>query len=450
MRSFSLFGCLLVVISCSDSENSPATLSVISSTIDGITFGERLSDVAIEPEIAITFSAAVNPDRVREVMTFNDQNGTRVDAQLTFGSANSRVSVRSKLEYSQDYMLSIPAQSIGNNGEILDRALVLSFTTNDRNGTTSLEPCRSTSGDCLRSRTFSGDNGIGTFTYFSNYPVYNENVVYEEITNAIILVHGFNRNADDYFEWMTATLADLSLEESTLLIAPFFKISEESTNNEFYWTTTSWRDGRNSSDATGISSFTVTDSLLFRLSNASLFPVLDHIIVTGHSSGGLFTHSYAAANKYEDDVTPANVYYITANSQYFYYPTDERINGSDNRPFTPSTCNGYNFWPLGFNFVPDYLNGSSADQVNGQFIARQVIYLLGDENDSDPTLNTTDCDATLLGATRFERGENIFTIMNGTFPGNNHSKTIVQGIGHDGRRMYQSDEFKSLLTTLLN
>jgi ABC-type sugar transport system substrate-binding protein len=76
--------------------------------------------------------------------------------------------------------------------------------------------------------------------------------------------------------------------------------------------------------------------------------------------------------------------------------------------------------------------------------------LLGNGNQSDPSLNTSDCGAVLLGSTRYQRGENMFYFINQKFPDNNSKQVIVEGIGHNGQAMYQSTEFRDLLNDLLD
>jgi hypothetical protein len=143
--------------------------------------------------------------------------------------------------------------------------------------------------------------------------------------------------------------------------------------------------------------------------------------------------------------------YVPANSQFFYYPTAQRINESTNQLYTPGGCPAYMVWPLGFNAIPPYLAGINANTFNTQFASRKVSYLLGNGNQPDPTLNTTNCENILQGSTRFKRGENMFRYMELAFQGtHNHKKFIVNGIGHDGQGMYQSQEFKDLLQELIN
>jgi hypothetical protein len=200
-----------------------------------------------------------------------------------------------------------------------------------------------------------------------------------------------------------------------------------------------------------LSSFEAIDAIIDQLSNKDRFPVLKKIVLTGHSSGAAFTHVYAGANKSAAKHTALDFEYVVANSQFFYYPNDQRVNEANNQLYAPAGCSAYDIWPLGFNATPAYLAGVNSSTFNSQFSSRKVTYLLGNGSQSDPTLNTVDCENTLQGSSRYKRGENMYRFMEQTYPGiHNHKRAIVNGIGHDGQGMYQSSEFKTLLPQLLN
>jgi hypothetical protein len=314
-----------------------------------------------------------------------------------------------------------------------------------------MAPCSGTAA-CLESTTLSVNTIDGKVDFYSNYPIYLENAEWEKLKYAVIVVHGQSRNADDYFSYLTATLADIGAQDSTILIAPHFK-KEQDSQQDLYWPTSSgWREGQVSSSDVKLSSFAVVDSLVDQLNNDDHFPLLEKIIVTGHSSGGLFTHLYGASNTSERDYPGKDFEYIVANSQYFYYPSDHRYDENSKAFYVPDNCTGFNFWPLGFLNGPAYLDASlSEEEFNSQFINRNITYLLGNGAGADGSLNTTNCAATLLGTSRYQRGENIFTYMNTFFSDNHlHTKTIVNGVGHDGEGMYKSPEFSDLLLNKLH
>ncbi|GAB4235783.1 MAG: hypothetical protein Tsb0034_10080 [Ekhidna sp.] len=438
----------MLLISCGGEEEEVGNINLISATINGADITKNMSGISISTTISLTFDAPLSPSAFENSLNISSQNG-EANYQVTFQNASSRAIIETNLAFNTAYTISLDG-TIGANGELLGEAFNFSFTTQENDIIKSAPPCINAA-DCLQSVTFQQDDVAGNFDFYSNYPVYTSNAEWEKLKSAIIVIHSINRNGDDYFNWMTGTLQDLTLEQSTVLIAPIFKVDSEAASGDLFWNQFGWREGANSLEGVDISSFSIIDSLVSQLSDKSLFPLMDKVIVTGHSSGGLFTHVYAAANKIDNQELDLSISYVVANSQYFYYPTAERVNESNNQLYTPSGCAAFNLWPLGYNSVPPYVNEVVESDLNDQFVSRPITYLLGNGNQADPSLNTTDCDATLLGSTRFNRGENMFTYMELKYlDTHNHGKAIVDGIGHDGQRMYQSEEFGTLLIELLN
>lgn len=434
----------------SDSDEEIGLVSILSIVANGATLEDGQNNIPIQSSFAITFSSAIDPVLFENNLSIQSTSGNAT-YESNYSNASSRVTLELNLEHSTSYTLTLGQIAIGASGQLLDEAVTINFTTADSGIITSLAPCTSASNDCYYELTLVGKNGSGTFHYYSNYPIYEEEASWENLKNAIIVIHGASRNPDDYFNYIASTLKDELQDESTILISPYFKDETNISNEEFYWDTVSgWREGQLSDDPLEISSYAVIDSIIAQLNDTEHFPVLENIIVTGHSSGALFTHAFAAANTSETIHTGMNFEYVVANSQYFYYPSNDRYNESTQQFYEPSGCTPFNFWPLGFDFLPDYLNGVTLETFNNQFISRKITYLLGNGNQSDPTLNTNDCEYTLLGSSRFNRGENMFRYMENFYSGtHNHSKAIVNGIGHNGQGMYQSTEFRTLLNNLL-
>jgi hypothetical protein len=440
---------IVTSISCSGEDPDPtATIDIISATINGTNINEPDLILQREVNVVFVFSSAVDPGAMESAFTVTG-GAPPVSIDFTYGNATTKVTAAMTLAYDTRYSVSISTAPIGVNGEKLALAQNFSFTTTADDVIRSMAPCTNL-GDCLRSIELPGSQANGTFEFYSNYPIYEESAEWENLTHAVIVVHGASHNPDDYFSYMTNTLEDENVSGNTILIAPYFRSNATGSADDYYWASTNWRRGRNSTNTNKISSFEVVDRLIDQLANTERFPVLEKIIVTGHSSGAAFTHVYAGANNAENTHTTLDFEYVVANSQFLYYPDDRRINEANNELYTPTGCTAYNIWPLGYNATPPYLAGIAADTYNAQFANRSITYLLGNGNQSDPTLNTTDCENTLQGSSRYQRGENMFRYMNLVYPNvNGHARAIVSGIGHNGQGMYQSTEFKSLLNQLL-
>ncbi len=438
-KIFILVFSFLTFYACNTPDDQGAEeLQVLDISIDGSAVSQDVNKVGTSPAIAITFDAAISRARFEEELSVISA-GNNPEINITYSNADSKANISLELELGSTYTVQVPASEFGANGQKLANPIDIELSTETGNASA----CTTTSGECARQISFSNEGVDYTVDYFSTYTIEEPNES-GQINNAIILIHGANRNNDDYFNWMNATLSELSLHPSTVVIAPQFKDDSEVTNpSELYWNSNNWRDGDDAGNEFKVSSFTVVDSLVGKLvRNFSL----DEIVITGHSSGGLFTHVYGASNTAENEVANLpHMKYLVANSQYFYYPTEERVNEDNNQFFIPTNCSGYDFWPLGFNLTPPYINQYSEEEFNTQFLSRDIHYLLGNGDASDPSLNTDACRTNLLGSSRYNRGENIYFLTEEKFPENNHSRSIVQGIGHNGQAMYQSEEFKGLL-----
>ena len=439
----------MLVTSCGKEEpGQPSTIDALSITINGSNLTNGADQIPIMSTIVMVFSSAIIPTNFESEFSVTSASGPQ-PYTLSYANANSKVNILLSMDYATTYTLQLGTGPIGINGEKLKDALEILFTTQEDDVIRSMAPCVSVQ-DCKRKVMLNGSLGAGEFEFYSNYPIYLENAEWENLTQALIVVHGASHNPEDYYTYLTNTLNAESLSESTVLIAPFFRPDATNSPDDFYWSSTGWRDGKESSNTNKISSFQVIDELINQLSDKLRFPVLDQIIITGQSSGGLFTHVFAPANKSELIHPEISFDYIVSESQYFYYPDGRRVNESNNQLYTPAGCSGYEVWPFGFNSVPPYLASQNSNTFNQQFVDRSITYLLGNGNGSDGALNTTDCSATLLGSTRYQRGENMFHYMQLAFPGgHNHAKTVVNGISHDGSAIYQSPEFRALLNDLL-
>lgn len=317
---------------------------------------------------------------------------------------------------------------------------------------TVVEPCRTGNDDCLETIPITSSDGrTAAFNFYRNYPIMNDTAVWGNIKQAVFVVHGQNRDANNYFSYMASSLNQTKLIDSTLLIAPQFKNNRQVGPGELFWPN-NWRAGGISGNiSVKISTYSLMDSLIEIISNKEQFPFLEKIIVTGHSSGALFTHTYALASEIDTNYD-FSFEYVVANSQYFYYPQDVRYNPASQNFITPTTCEEFNEWPLGFNSPVEYIAGKNRDDINLEFARKNITYLLGTEDtETSGTLNTSNCGAVLLGEHRFNRGENMQLFMETFYPTeNNHQKILVPGVGHNGSSMYNSARYKELMQEIFN
>ena len=415
---------MVAVAACSGGgDPAPENLSLLAVNVNGGALANGAENLPTEFQLELAFSAALNTAKFESAFSLIGGTGNP-SYTITYANASSKAIVSiSNLDYNTVYDLELSAGVLGNNGQSLQNGLALSLEDASQN--------------------------TGNFKFYSTHPIYLENAEWEKLKYAVIVVHGANRDADNYYNWLLSALTNNGLLENTILISPEFISSTGATTDDLYWNS-DWREGQKSTSNAKISSFEAIDALLNRLSDKTVFPVLEKVIVTGHSSGALFTQVYGATNVTESSSNHLSFDYVVANSQYFYYPDNQRYNEQNNQFYTPTGCGTYNHWPLGYAGAPSYVTTRTETEIDANLLGRNFTYFLGNGTGSDSALNTSDCGAVLLGSSRLKRGEHIYNWLQTQYSGQNSStKVIVNGIGHDGQGMYQSNNFKSLLETLL-
>ncbi len=435
---------VLLALSCGEENVAPAELSTFSVSLNGVGLSGDQTEVPVNSFLEIVFSGSVAAGAFEDAFSVSP---APVSVNFQYSNQSSRVRVDLGFDDGRAYTVALSTTEIGQNGERLDAGFSFQLTTTEGTGN-SVTACTSASNNCLETLTLSDG---GSLDYYTSFPLFDESVELEGLESAVIVVHGANRDADNYFGYLTSAVQAIDAVNKTVVIAPQFKNNSEANGDELYWTNTSWRLGNNSLAGGGVSSFSLVDEIVRQLADVSRFPNLTKVIITGHSSGGLFTHLYGAANQVDGQFPGITFEYVAANSQYFYYPDGQRINEVTNELFTPTDCSGYDLYPFGYNVVPDYVAETSEAVFNQQFSTRRITYLLGNGTQPDPTFNDASCGNQLLGSSRYQRGENMFLYMQLVFQqAQNHQRVIVDGIGHDGQGMYQSEAFRTFLQQLLS
>ncbi|MDX1545058.1 MAG: Ig-like domain-containing protein [Christiangramia sp.] len=447
--SFQILGSLLIALlftGCDTNSDPPKTELTISSVrINGSNFSNDMTNIPLDGSIEVAFSSTLNSEGFAEAFSLSDSQG-EATYNISLASAGSKAVVSyTGLNPNSSYNLSINTMAIGSNGEALSTQFSRSFTTTEAEDTKT--PCTSATEECMQQLEITESL---SFEFYSTFDIVSDtDYVWDEIEEVVFSVHGQNRDADNYFRYMTNSLGDAGMLENTLVISPYFKEESGATDTELFWGS-DWRTGSDSGNSqVNISSFSVLDVMIDYLSDQEKFPNLRKITIAGHSSGAAFAQHYAIVNTSELDHPDYEFRYIVANNQYFYYPDGKRYNESTGEFYTPTDCTGYDYWPYGFEFAPAYIDGMTKEDLLQQQISRNTVYLLGtNDTQTEGTLNTTDCAAILLGSNRLERGRNIFTYFE-TFHSaeNNHQKIEVEGVGHDASAMFNSDGFKQLISS---
>src|SRR5438132_13172861 len=128
-------------------------------------------------------------------------------------------------------------------------------------------PCISASSNCTEWITFGG--GPARSLVYRSYPIESKS---EQITRALIVVHGAGRNADDYFRTGVAAAFLAGALDDTIIISPRFASKDRGCNdplapNEVSWSCggDSWRSGGVASSDDKLNSYDLTDEILRKL-----------------------------------------------------------------------------------------------------------------------------------------------------------------------------------------
>ena len=301
---------------------------------------------------------------------------------------------------------------------------------------------------------------------------------------AIIVVHGTERNADDYFCSMleAVRLQRRWATSDVMIVAPRF--TEPKDNPPLDWLTWNgtglgdWRKGGNStlhgksgSRRASLSSYAVLDALARLLSNTQVYPALEELVMTGHSAGGQTVQRYALATSLPPTggkVLPMR--YVVANPSSFAYMNSSRwvdIAASEGRPTqlrTPQDdkCPDYNHWHYGITagyFTPyvaaRFLTVPTRAAAVTAYSKREVVYLMGQNDtcneDLTPGCQSHDLDKSCSGMAegryRRERAGLYYRFLHAFYANwdsslslASHDAVEVPGVGHDHTNMFQSKQ----------
>ena len=265
------------------------------------------------------------------------------------------------------------------------------------------------------------------------------------VRRAVVVVHGINRNAQDYFESIDRAAADIGVAEDTIIVAPCFQIEkDEREDHDAFWTDsgrTSWKDGGGAVAPARFSSFTVMDVVLTALADKDRFPQLTWITLVGHSAGGQFTQRYAAGGRAPDTLRDVTIGYVTANPSSYLYLNSYRPIGEN----LLELCPGYNDYKYGLERRNEYCSVLNGEQIRQQYISRRVTYLLGSADIDQDDDFETDCAANAQGGSRFERGRFYYSAMRMFFPSAQHDLIIVPEVGHEYDAIFNSAQGKAAI-----
>ena len=321
-----------------------------------------------------------------------------------------------------------------------------------------------------------GDKKVVYYSNMGDIRILNQEHL--QVSRVVIIVHGSERNVEDYFcaglsllqgdhDNHDHPMETSTLKESTLVIAPLFAAPEDGPlgDDVLVWAdrpdvehrlSHSWRYGSDALNAP-VSSYAVLDAMVEHLVASAhvQYPHLRRIAVVGHSAGGQVTHRWALLSNspaWEDPVI--DLVSVVANPRSYCYLDERRVHYEDGTFHVPDdddilSCPGYDHWQWGLKdggyltcpYRDEALRHVNATEMARRYAGRNVIYLSG-QLDTLPT--NDECETTVFqGSNRQERARNYVRSLQEVFLGRIvHEWYIIQGSPHDHTLMFQSEQGK--------
>ncbi|MGP6432049.1 alpha/beta fold hydrolase [Pseudomonas paraglycinae] len=270
-----------------------------------------------------------------------------------------------------------------------------------------------------------------------------------KIERVLIVIHGRLRNAETYRKSGEVAAELAGQTANTLVIAPQF-LNESDVSlyslpaSVLRWQGNDWMGGGLSTGPNPLSSYAALDEIVGRLSDRKQFPDVKQIVIFGHSGGAQVVQRYALLAQEQPALKTEGIRlrYVVANPSSYAYFNEQRPVAFDH-----AKCPGFNRWKYGLVDPPIYAGGQTPAQLEGRYVKREVIYLLG-QQDTDPQHPALDksCAAKAQGAYRLERGKLFFGYLLRRHPeGVNQRLIEVPGVGHNGDGMLTSPEGQKAL-----
>jgi hypothetical protein len=270
-----------------------------------------------------------------------------------------------------------------------------------------------------------------------------------ELHRAVIVIHGYERNAADYARNMMA----LGPPADTLVVAPQFLAPEDIAAHHLpdpilRWRYDLWSGGSAAEAPAPVGAYAALDALLAKLANRTIFPNLSQIVVAGFSAGGQVVQRYAIVGQGESAAARAGItarYVVGSPSSYAYLLDDRPLPGGGFGSFADGAqCPAYNRWKYGFaGDLPPYVAAAAAPglpELERSYAQRDIVYLVG-VNDNDPNSRYLDTSyaAQAQGPNRLARMQFFFAALkqrDGGLP--RQHMASIGGAAHNEARVFGS------------
>ncbi len=227
-----------------------------------------------------------------------------------------------------------------------------------------------------------------------------------EPTSAIVLIHG--RWGDAQLGLDTVQTIATRLNLPRLIIAPQLSHGAAGPPDMLQWPDAKWMAAE-LAEPSGISSFTVLDTIIAMLSNHAQFPAMRHITLAGHSAGAQLLQRYSVF--FESAACRLPVSFVIANAGSYLYLDPIRPHHGGFAIPDAAQYPGYDDWKYGLQNRPAFLHGPATN-----YAQQNITYLLGalDNDPADPGLDKRPA-VRPQGESRLARGQNYWRYLTQKF-----------------------------------
>ncbi len=293
---------------------------------------------------------------------------------------------------------------------------------------------------------------LGTGAESYEFPVYANHDLKSNlkgIREIVLIIHGINRNGDDYFAAGQTLLKQSGRNEAEiLLLVPNYPgITDLAKGFERMplWNNREWSGGLDAQENPfALSSFKVLDDLLLKVTEKENFPEVTTVTLAGHSAGGQLVQRYAVLNQVDEEIRgrSMDLRYVVANPSSFLYFNTLRPVERSFKEFPAEQCPAFNNYRYGLQDIIPYAKGKTGQELFKRYAYRNVVYLMGGA-DTDPDHKYLDksCAAAAQGSTRLSRAQAYIRyerLLAGRSTKINHLAYEVQGIGHQQEKIFGS------------
>jgi pimeloyl-ACP methyl ester carboxylesterase len=311
---------------------------------------------------------------------------------------------------------------------------------------------------------------VHKLAYYSSHGNFLDADKIFDVDFVLVVIHGANRNADDYFCSASAAVALQSNYKNVLIVVPrFVTVSDgplmlHEGGTALRWSDDGngpWRFGARSVHPIPVSSFAAVDHLVEALLQRT--SPSTNVVMAGHSSGGQFVQRWSLLTTVW---SPNRMRTVVANpSSYAYLTPQRKIEGQWRLPATENDCTRYNQWEWGLDEQPgnasandiddEYkrhameLIGQNTTELIQRFGSRDLVYMIGSLDRCNVSSAggwchshglETSCMDELQGNMRFERLLNYIESLEKIVGITTHRRMVVSGVGHDHSLMFTRPE----------